>query len=109
MVDPRIDFDLVLDPLLHLRRQFVPVIHADAEVHEIDRLIDRLEANRSHPDEFRHLLEAEVPVYRGTGVVGRLDGAFLQGGKHFAAGKQRRLGADGSEAFGDHAARNAQF
>ena len=84
-------------------------VHADAEVHQVDRLVDRLQAARAHPDVLGDLLEAEVPVDRGTGVVGRLDGALLQRREHFAAGQQRGLGADRREAFGDHAARDAQL
>ena len=85
------------------------MVHADAEVHQVDRLIDGFEADRSHPDVLGDLLEAEVPVDRRAGVVGRLDRALLQRREHLAAGKQRGLGADRREAFGDHAAGDAQF
>ena len=85
------------------------MVHADAEVHQVDRLIDRFESDGSHPDVFGDLLESEIPVDRGTGVVGRLDRAFFQRREHLAAGKQRGLGADRREAFGDHAAGHAQL
>ena len=105
----RIDLDLVLEPELHLGRELVPDVHADDEVHQVDRLVDRLEARRARPDVLGDLLEAEVPVDRGTGVVGGVDGALLQRREHLAARQQRRLGADRREAFGDHAAGNAQL
>ena len=54
-------------------------------------------------------MEAERIVDGGTGIVGRVDRAFLERGKHFAAGQQRRLGAGRREGFGDHAAGHAQL
>src|SRR5947207_13385367 len=109
VMDPAIDLDLVLQPLLDLGRQLVPVVHADAEIHQIDRLIDRFEPARPHPDVLCDLLEAEIPVDRRAGVVGRLDRTLFERREDFAAWQQGGLGADCRKPFGDHAAGNAQF
>ena len=84
-------------------------VHAHDKVHQVDRLINRLEARRAGPDEFRDLLEAQVPIHCRTGVIRSLDRAFFERGEHFAAGQQRGLGAGRSEAFGDHPAGHAQL
>src|SRR3546814_11520356 len=79
MVVQRVDAYLVLEKRLHGRRQRLPGRHRHRDVHEVDRLVDRHEARRTHGDVLGDLLEPEGEVHRRTGVVGRIEVVLRQG------------------------------
>ena len=104
-----IDVHFGLDERLHSRRQRIPRLHANRQVHQIDRLVQRHETGRSHGDVVGDLMETERVVDGGTDVIGHVDGAAFQGGEDFTTRQQRRLGSGRLEHLRHHAARQAHL